>query len=97
MISDLFKNKKTIILLMKVYFFNKHMINCNLIIYTITNKIVMLLRGWEIKIFNLFIAFMSKIIYFFSYINKYGRLIFYINFFYTFYFKYEDLNVRCLL
>ena len=44
MISDLFKNKKkTIILLMKVYFFNKHMINCNLIIYTIINIIVMLL------------------------------------------------------
>ena len=41
MISDLFKNKKkTIILLMKVYFFNKHMINCNLIIYTISNVVM---------------------------------------------------------
>ena len=40
MISDLFKNKKTIRLLMKVYFFNKHMINCNLIIYTISNVVM---------------------------------------------------------
>ena len=36
----IFLKKKTIILLMKVYFFNKHMINCNLIIYTISNVVM---------------------------------------------------------